>query len=48
MTVFASSFMALIELIQKDLLDEVQYLYDTYPGRFRFLPTGSSARKLKT
>ncbi|MEJ2382706.1 MAG: AAA family ATPase, partial [Gammaproteobacteria bacterium] len=25
------------------LLDEVQYLYDTYPGRFRFLLTGSSA-----
>ncbi len=30
------------------LLDEVQYLYDTYPDRFRFLLTGSSARKLKT
>lgn len=30
------------------LLDEVQYLHDTYPGRFRFLLTGSSARKLKT
>ena len=30
------------------LLDEVQYLHDTYPGRFRFLMTGSSAGKLKT
>jgi len=39
-----------VDEIQKvpALLDEVQYLYDTYPGRFRFLLTGSSARKLKT
>ena len=39
-----------VDEIQKvpALLDEVQYLYDTYPGRFRFLMTGSSARKLKT
>lgn len=39
-----------VDEIQKvpALLDEVQYLSDTYPGRFRFLLTGSSARKLKT
>jgi uncharacterized protein len=39
-----------VDEIQKvpALLDEVQYLYDAYPGRFRFLLTGSSARKLKT
>ncbi len=39
-----------VDEIQKvpALLDEVQYLHDTYPGRFRFLLTGSSARKLKT
>ena len=39
-----------VDEIQKvpALLDEVQYLYDKYPGRFRFLLTGSSARKLKT
>jgi predicted AAA+ superfamily ATPase len=39
-----------VDEIQKvpALLDEVQNLYDTYPGRFRFLLTGSSARKLKT
>ena len=39
-----------VDEIQKvpALLDEVQYLYDTYPGRLRFLLTGSSARKLKT
>jgi uncharacterized protein len=39
-----------VDEIQKvpSLLDEVQYLHDTYPGRFRFLLTGSSARKLKT
>ncbi len=39
-----------VDEIQKvpALLDEVQYLYDTYPGRFRFLLTGSSARKLRT
>ncbi len=39
-----------VDEIQKvpALLDEVQYLYDTYPGRFHFLLTGSSARKLKT
>ena len=30
------------------LLDEVQYLHDKEPGRFMFLLTGSSARKLKT
>ena len=27
------------------LLDEVQYLYDTYPGRFRFLLTGKFGQK---
>lgn len=39
-----------VDEIQKApaLLDEVQYLYETYPGRFRFLLTGSSARRLKT
>jgi predicted AAA+ superfamily ATPase len=39
-----------VDEIQKvpAILDEVQYLHDTYPGRFRFLLTGSSARKLKT
>jgi len=39
-----------VDEIQKvpALLDEVQFLYDAYPGRFRFLLTGSSARKLKT
>ena len=39
-----------VDEIQKvpALLDEVQFLYDTYPGRFYFLLTGSSARKLKT
>lgn len=39
-----------VDEIQKvpGLLDEVQYLYDTHPGRFRLLLTGSSARKLKT
>ncbi len=39
-----------VDEIQKvpALLDEVQYLYDIYPGRFRFLLTGSSARRLKT
>jgi len=39
-----------VDEIQKvpALLDEVQYLFDTHPGRFRFLLTGSSARKLKT
>jgi predicted AAA+ superfamily ATPase len=39
-----------VDEIQKvpALLDEVQYLHDTYPDRFRFLLTGSSARKLKT
>ena len=39
-----------VDEIQKvpALLDEVQYLYDAYPGRFRFLLSGSSARKLKT
>jgi len=39
-----------VDEIQKvpPLLDEVQYLHDSYPGRFRFLLTGSSSRKLKT
>ena len=39
-----------VDEIQKvpALLDEVQYLHDAYPRRFRFLLTGSSARKLKT
>lgn len=39
-----------VDEIQKvpALLDEVQYLHDSNPGRFRFLLTGSSARKLKT
>jgi predicted AAA+ superfamily ATPase len=39
-----------VDEIQKvpALLDEVQYLHDKYPGRFRFLLTGSSARRLKT
>lgn len=39
-----------VDEIQKvpALLDEVQYLHDKYPGRFMFLLTGSSARKLKT
>jgi predicted AAA+ superfamily ATPase len=39
-----------VDEIQKvpELLDEVQYLYDTFPGRFRFILNGSSARKLKT
>lgn len=45
-----SAALVFVDEIQKvpELLDEVQYLYDTYPGRFRFLLTGSSARKLKT
>jgi len=30
------------------LLDEVQYLYDRAPNRYRFLLTGSSSRRLKT
>ena len=39
----------LIDEIQKvpALLDEVQCLYDETPGRYRFVLTGSSARKLK-
>ncbi len=39
----------LIDEIQKvpALLDEVQYLYDGAPGRYDFLLTGSSARRLK-
>jgi predicted AAA+ superfamily ATPase len=46
----SSPVVVCVDEIQKvpALLDEVQYLYDTYPGRFRFLLTGSSARKLKT
>jgi predicted AAA+ superfamily ATPase len=42
--------MVCVDEIQKvpALLDEVQYLHDKYPGRFRFLLTGSSARRLKT
>ncbi len=45
-----TSSVVCVDEIQKvpALLDEVQYLHDTYPGRFRFLLTGSSARKLKT
>ncbi len=45
-----SPLLVYVDEIQKipPLLDEVQYLYDAYPGRFRFLLTGSSARKLKT
>jgi predicted AAA+ superfamily ATPase len=39
----------LIDEIQKvpALLDDVQYLYDKYPNRYRFLLTGSSSRQLK-
>lgn len=39
-----------VDEIQKvpALLDEVQYLHDKHPGRFSFLLTGSSARRLKT
>lgn len=39
----------LIDEIQKvpALLDEVQCLYDEAPGRYRFVLTGSSARRLK-
>jgi predicted AAA+ superfamily ATPase len=39
----------LIDEIQRipALLDEVQCLYDEAPGRYRFVLTGSSARKLK-
>lgn len=46
----SSPVVVCVDEIQKvpALLDEIQYLYDTYPGRFRFLLTGSSARKLKT
>ncbi|PID40039.1 MAG: hypothetical protein CR984_05250 [Proteobacteria bacterium] len=42
-----ASMVMCVDEIQKvpALLDEVQYLYDTYPGRFQFLPTGSSARR---
>jgi len=38
-----------IDEIQKvpALLDDVQYLYDKKPGRYRFYLTGSSARQLK-
>jgi uncharacterized protein len=45
-----SPLVVCVDEIQKvpALLDEVQYLYDTYPGRFRFILTGSSSRKLKT
>ena len=31
-----------------ELLNEIQYLYDEFPGRFEFFLTGSSARRLKT
>lgn len=39
-----------VDEIQKtpSLLDEVQYLYDRHPGRYSFILTGSSSRKLKT
>jgi len=39
----------LIDEIQKvpELLDDIQYLYDKYPDRFRFFLSGSSARQLK-
>ena len=45
-----SPMVVCVDEIQKvpALLDEVQYLHDTYPNRFRFILTGSSARKLKT
>ncbi len=38
-----------IDEIQKvpELLEDVQYLYDRYPGRYRFFLTGSSSRQLK-
>lgn len=39
----------IVDEIQKvpELLNEVQYLYDEFPGRFEFFLTGSSARRLK-
>lgn len=39
----------LIDEIQKvpELLDDIQYLYDKNPDRFRFFLSGSSARQLK-
>lgn len=39
-----------VDEVQKvpPILDEVQYLVDRYPGRFRFVLTGSSSRKFKT
>lgn len=45
-----SPMVVCVDEIQKvpALLDEVQYLYDAHPGRYRFLLTGSSARRLKT
>ena len=40
----------LVDEIQKvpALLEEIQFLYDKYPGRFEFLLTGSSARRLRS
>ena len=40
----------LVDEIQKvpALLEEIQFLYDKYPGRFEFWLTGSSARRLRT
>ena len=39
-----------VDEIQKvpALLDEVQYVYDRYPGQYEFYLTGSSSRRLKT
>ncbi len=38
-----------IDEVQKvpGLLDDIQYLHDRYPGRFEFIVTGSSARRLR-
>lgn len=38
-----------VDEIQKvpKLLEEIQWLYDSYPGHFEFFLTGSSARKLQ-
>ena len=40
----------LVDEIQKvpALLEEIQWLFDNHPGRFQFLLTGSSARRLRT
>jgi predicted AAA+ superfamily ATPase len=39
-----------IDEIQKvpGLLDDIQYVYDRFPGRFELFVTGSSARRLRT